>query len=99
MFCGSFSKPCNKGAVSGTIKKYGKFCSTLQGNACNRSQGLNKRRPILGRSFDIDLIPRHFLVLCEPTEMASNDEVEQCAPIPARLHSCGYSVIRPLSLY
>jgi hypothetical protein len=52
---------------------YGKFCSTLQGNAGNSSKGLNKCRSILGRSFHIDLIPRHFLDLCDPSEMASKD--------------------------
>lgn len=41
---------------------HGEFCGTVQGNAGNSSKGPNKRRSILGRSFHIDLIPRHFLV-------------------------------------
>jgi hypothetical protein len=64
MFCRSFSKPCNESAVSVTLKMYGEFCGTLQGNAGNSSKGFDKRRAILGRSFHIDLILRHFLVLC-----------------------------------
>jgi hypothetical protein len=60
VFCSGFSKTCNKSAVSETIKMHGEFRRALQGNAGNRSKGPNKRRSILGRSFHIDLIPRHF---------------------------------------
>jgi hypothetical protein len=70
MFRSSFSKTCHESAISEAGKMQGEFCSTLQGNAGNCPKGPDKRCSILGGSFHIDLILRHFFSPL-PTEMAS----------------------------